>query len=415
MMGNRDQDSDGTGGGHGRRVMTERDTVTTEPNRSLSESVWTAYDCIKSQTIPSKASNPVQRLANLCQALSQDNLRVDARKFAYGRLYKKLDGLFVQHKSAVEEHCRDVSKMEGQTLIARKRESERVSSKTFVEPADQRAIMSDFRIAYPVFTADLSNKYAQYLVENDIYAPSDVHVRIAALARISTVSQDIHAEADQLFSRMFSEHRTGIRKLNDGRQDTYDQIKGTTTEPQPISLRRPKIRIEAALDKTGKRLETRRKHLTCAQDGTFPIGKLNRLEVSVLDKEMAESGFMAWYRNRNRPSKDALAIAYKSEEGDWKRMLPDFLFFANGDGGAVRPSIVDPHGHHFSDALPKLRGLARYAEDFGNLFNRIDAVSTIRQGKVRVLDMQRQQIRTAVFEAENAGSLYDSEVAEDYM
>ena len=415
MMGNRDQDRDGTGGGHGRRVMTERNTIKTEPNQSVREEVWDAYDRVISQTIPAKASNPVQRLANLCQALSQDNLQADARKFAYRCLYQKLDGLFVQHKSDVEEHCRDVSEMEGQTLIARKREAERVSSKVFVEPADQRAIMSDFKIAYPIFTADLSNKYAQYLVENGTYDPWYVHIRIAALARIPTVGPDVHAEADRLFNEMISKHRTGIRKLNDGRQDSYDQIKGATTKPQPISLRRPKIRIEDALDKTGKKFNTRPNHLTCAPDGTFPIGKLNNMEVSVLDKEMAESGFMAWYRNRNRPSKDALAIVYESDEGGWKRMLPDFLFFANGDGRIVRPTIVDPHGYHFSDALPKLRGLAKYAEDFGNVFNRIDAVSAVRSGKIRVLDMQRQQTRTAVFEADSAESLYDSEVAEDYM
>ena len=39
---------------------------------------------------------------------------------------------------------------------------------------------------------------------------------------------------------------------------------------------------------------------------------------------------------------------------------PDFLFF-HATGQNINVSIVDPHGHHFADALHKLRGLADFA------------------------------------------------------
>ena len=43
-------------------------------------------------------------------------------------------------------------------------------------------------------------------------------------------------------------------------------------------------------------------------------------------------------------------------------MHPDFVFFNEVDG-KMRPSIVDPHGHHLEDSLVKLQGLAKFAED----------------------------------------------------
>ena len=58
-------------------------------------------------------------------------------------------------------------------------------------------------------------------------------------------------------------------------------------------------------------------------------------------------------------------------------MRPDFVFFSKDGSGTVAASIVDPHGHHFDDALPKLRGLASYAEKNAGHFQRIEAVANL--------------------------------------
>jgi type III restriction enzyme len=148
-------------------------------------------------------------------------------------------------------------------------------------------------------------------------------------------------------------------------------------------------------------------------DGNFPMGTLNAWETSVLESEIKQPGFLAWYRNPSRASADSLAIAYKDGKGNWRRMCPDFIFFS-GSGEDVRVSIVDPHGFHLGDALPKLRGLADYATNFGDAFHRIEAVAEMKDKKLRVLDIKAPTVRQAISEAKDAEALYLSTAATDY-
>jgi type III restriction enzyme len=95
------------------------------------------------------------------------------------------------------------------------------------------------------------------------------------------------------------------------------------------------------------------------------------------------------------------------------RSCPDFIFFSGNDDN-VKVSIVEPHGFHLGDALPKLRGLADYVETFGSEFHRIEAVAQMRDRRLRVLDLQSAEVRQAVRDAEDAETLYLSAAAIDY-
>ena len=114
-----------------------------------------------------------------------------------------------------------------------------------------------------------------------------------------------------------------------------------------------------------------------------------------------------------RPSGDALAITYQNSRGLWRRMCPDFLFF-HGDSEQTKVSIVDPHGHHLADALPKLRGLAAFAAKHGAFFHRIESVARMPDGTLRVLDFMDSFTRKAIAEADDAQALYRSDQATDY-
>ena len=91
-------------------------------------------------------------------------------------------------------------------------------------------------------------------------------------------------------------------------------------------------------------------------------------------------------------------------------MHPDFVFFNRGRD-VVRPSIVDPHGHHLDDSLVKLQGLANFAERYGDAFHRIEA--TVKDGtEWRLLDLKRADVRSAI--AKHTGhvlELYQAPVA----
>jgi hypothetical protein len=94
-------------------------------------------------------------------------------------------------------------------------------------------------------------------------------------------------------------------------------------------------------------------------------------------------------------------------------MCPDFLFF-HGTEDDVKVSIIDPHGFHLSDALPKLRGLADFTETYGDRFHRIEAVAKMKDDTLRVLDLTEANVRQAIRDADDAENLYLSGAATDY-
>ena len=63
MLGNRERDPDGTGGGTGRRVLLA--PVDMDINPMIGEAVWEAFEALPSQTLPRRAARPVRRLSAL--------------------------------------------------------------------------------------------------------------------------------------------------------------------------------------------------------------------------------------------------------------------------------------------------------------------------------------------------------------
>ena len=100
-------------------------------------------------------------------------------------------------------------------------------------------------------------------------------------------------------------------------------------------------------------------------------------------------------------------------DDDTKIVRPDFIFLAE-ENGEIVADIIDPHGFHLADALPKLQGLAGYAETHSQVYRRIEAVAETG-GRLRVLDLTRADVRQAVMEATNAEVLYKGALAGDYV
>ena len=413
MLGDREQDEDGTGGGAGRRVLLAPADM--DVNQAIPEAVWEAFDALPSQTLPRKAARPVRRLSALAQALPRDGLRANARKDAYQKIFAKLDGLLAQHKQKVAAASKGILRVEGETLVARVVGGEVRDRETFVEAADEQSVEADFKAASRVFTADLARKYADHLAtgDEDDDGLFDAHVKVAALAQVEGVSDELDREADELGKKWLAKYRVAIKGLSDERRAVYDEIRGMSPESQVIEIKRPRIRTEETEDADGNKLETRTGHLMSDGNGDFPISSLNQWEIDVLDKEMGHSGFLAWYRNPSRPSVDALVIVYQNAQGNWRRMCPDFLFF-HGDTENMKVSIVDPHGHHLADALPKLCGLAEFAATHGESFHRIESVAGVQDGTLRVLDLTDRETREAVAVAEDTEALYLGGSASSY-
>lgn len=413
MLGERELDEDGTGGGAGRRVLLA--PVDMDVNPTVPPIVWERFDSLPSQTLPRRAARPLSRLSSLALALSRDGLRTDARKDANQSLFAKLDGLMAQHRSEVAAASKGILRVSGETLVARVVGGEVTDWDDFVEAADELSVEADFKSACRVLTAELARKYADHLTEDDEDDDGlfEAHVKVAALAQVEGVSDEVDMEADRLCRKWFDDYRVAIRGLSDERCAVYDEIKGMHTETQVTAIKRPRVRTEETESQDGNKLETRTGHIMSDSDGNFPIDSLNQWEIDVLDKETGRDGFLAWYRNPARPSADALAVAYQDAQGHWRRMCPDFLFF-HGDEQEARVTIVDPHGHHLADALHKLRGLAEFADRHGQSFFRIESVARVPDGVLRVLDLADPNVRDAVRQNEDVQALYVSGIASDY-
>ena len=407
-------DGEDAGGGLGRRVLFDPSPL--HPNPVIEKAVWERFGVIPSVTIPKKNVKPIRRLTALAVALSKDHLVDEAVEQAYTQLHAALDGRTVQYQDKVATAREDVLTMEGEEV--RGRVGGGLSYKAFAVSADPRAIEDYYRTATRVLSPALCSTYVDHLVgpdgdEDDLL---EAHITVASLGRVPEIAQAVEGEADTLARMWLTQTRVARKGLTDERQAEYDGLEAMSTTPEPISLTVPKngqadtkVRHPGG---TEEDLPTSEMHLLTTEDGTVPI-TLNEWERKVLDSETTQPGFKAWYRNPDRATKESLAVAYKDELGDWKALRPDFLFFGTNHDGTVAVDLVDPHGHHLSDALPKLRGLADFAERFTEDFRRIESVAETG-GALRVLDITKPKVRQAIRESQSAKALYESDLASDY-
>lgn len=226
----------------------------------------------------------------------------------------------------------------------------------------------------------------------------------------------LEAEADNLAKQWLEKYRIEIKSLSDDRQEQYREIRRMSSQPQDIDLARPRSWLEATVardaDGTETPIQTFEHHLLCDEAGQFPIEFGSSWERDVLESEMAREGFVGWYRNPPRSSQESLAIAY-DVGGSYRLLRPDFLFFAQLLGGSLAADIVDPHGTHLSDALPKLKALARYATEHAGTYRRIESIAKVGD-QLRLLDLTDADTRVAVGSAASAKEVYESALAKAY-
>jgi len=409
------QDGDDAGGGRGRRVLF--DPITLVPNEAIDQAVWDCFAALPSVIIPKKSVKPVRRLTALAAALSKDALVDDAVSAAHAHLHAVLDGRAVQYRDKVAAAREDIVTMEGEEI--RGRVGRGLSYEAFEVSADPRAIEDYYRTSARILSPALCSTYVDHLSgedgeEDDLL---EAHIAVAALGRVPEIAQAVEDEADALAKTWLTQTRVSRKNLSDERQAEYDLLEAMSTTPDPIALTVPTIgqtdtKIRNA-DGSEEDLPHYEMHLMSDEDGTVPMYFTSSWEPKVLEAESARPGFRGWYRNPDRATKDSVAIAYKDELGDWRALRPDFVFFGTSHDGKVVADLVDPHGHHMSDALPKLRGLADFAERFADDFRRIESVAETG-GVLRVLDITKHRVREAIRDAESARALYESDVASDY-
>lgn len=398
------------------------DYVEVKPHPEATEAVWEAFEALPSQTRPQQGAKPAKRLTALAHELASDGILHGAGKLAYTEMHKALDAFQESQKEKIEAKRKAVLTVDGRTVIADMQGKEK-SFDEFWEDADVAVIDDAYRRAARVFSPDIARSYVEHLAqkvanldddpEEFLEAIVEARVTVAGLGLVTEVQTYFDAQADKATKSLLAQYSAPIKTLTDDRKETYRQIIEMSTEPQSVDLAKPETRYEATKARENDKetvFRTWKQHLLCTTDGKYPA-VLNEWEIEVVESECKRSGFKFWYRNPQQPGQSSLGIAYV--EGDqYKIVRPDFIFFAEHDG-KVAANLVDPHGLHLADALPKLQGLAVYAEAHGSAYRRIESVAEAN-GKLRALDLTRIDVRQAIKNATSAKELYEGVLANDY-
>lgn len=403
----------------GRRILIN--PVEVIPNPSIEDQVWDKFVSLPSQSLPQKTAKPVKRLTALAQEFSLDGLIERAGKKAHAEMHKVLEAAQARYADEIQTARTAVLTVEGKSLKADLK-AEKKSFDDFLEDADYEVIEDAYRRAARVISPDLARTFADYLAEkndgeDDLEeALIDAHTDIAALGLVSEVQEYLDGEADRLAKKWLEEQRVAIKGLPDERQEAYRVLRAWSNEPQDLDLVKPtKWMVATTALENGQEtpLDTYSNHLMCIEENEqFPEDLKTSWEKHVLATESARSGYIAWYRNPARASQDSLGVSYH-ENDKYSIVRPDFVFFAEGNDEEIAVDIVDPHGHHLSDALPKLKGLAQYAETHADHYRRIEAVAEV-DGVYKVLDLTEKGVRDKILESEAAKEVYVSSLANNY-
>jgi len=398
------------------------DYVEVKPHPDAAAAIWDAFESLPSQTRPQRGAKPAKRLTALAHELASDGILAGAGRLAHGVMHKALDEFQESQKEKIEAKRKSVLTVDGKTVIADMKGKEKTFDE-FWEDADVAVIDDAYRRAARIFSPDIAKTYVEHLaqqvasVDDDpeefLEAIVEARVTVAGLGLVTEVQSYFDAEADKLAKAWLSEYAPQIKALSDDRKESYRQIVEMSTEPQSVDLAKPESRYEATKARENDKeiiFPTWKNHLLADKDGKYPA-ELNEWERTVVEAEAKRAGFRFWYRNPQQPGQSSLGIASLEDE-QFKIVRPDFIFFAEQDGKVV-VDLVDPHGLHLADALPKLQGLAAYANEHSDAYRRIETVAEAC-GKLRVLDLTRADVRQAVLVASSAKGLFEGLLAADY-
>lgn len=405
------------------RVLT--DAVEVNHNPVLKDELGEQFDAVMdalaavpTEHAPRTSLRPVPRFLALAKEMSRDGLVEDAVKVSYGLLNKELAALSVKHDEVIESTIEDIETVQLVDVHANLGDGSQKIDKVQAV-ADTKTLADAFAVARRSLGTVVADEHVKYLLdasdEDDLLERlTQARTTVAAIGRQPDLVKALEFGAEELTKKWLDQQHADIALLSASRQQVYTDIKTqsstvqTSTVGPVVSDTRPTM-VEVGEVKTP--LETFTGHVLSTETGQYPW-EANKAEKFVLSTERARKGFLAWYRNPERGHDASLRVAYE-RDGRWRMMHPDFIFFFVNAAGEVVPAIVDPHGSQLSDSMPKLVGLARFAEEHGDAFARIDAVTDLDGQYVR-LDVKSPQVREAIRSTDDPKVLFGSGHATHY-
>lgn len=215
--------------------------------------------------------------------------------------------------------------------------------------------------------------------------PTQAKSELFALLGDDKLCSSLEDSCEKQFYKKKQQHKTAIDALSDAPREEYHKLNVTGAKGTPLELRLPPL-MEAVREQGPYE-----RHLYVDDGGNFSC-KLNNWEVTTVEEELKRDDVLGWLRNQPRKTWSFL-VPYEWEGNDVP-MYPDFLFFRK-DGERIVVDILDPHWGTHEDSGAKAKGLAKFAEDEGHKFGRIEVIVKDggKTGKLRRLDVNRDDVR----------------------
>ncbi len=273
-----------------------------------------------------------------------------------------------------------------------------VKTSTYDDDADAYAINNARRRADVTFSSTVTNEFFRQEISKG-KDPLDINVEIAAAAAVPEIVEAVINGAKAKLEKLEDTYTPVIAKSASKVRTAFSSSLNRHGIAHTVFLDKP---VADKQDAGGKAYP---KHVINDPATHMAYFNLYDSEDALVMHELKNPKVICWYRNPVGKTKgNSLRIPYRI--GDDRRVLyPDFIFFERV-GDREMPSIIDPHGIYLADTMPKLKGIAAYVEDYGDIYHRYWFVSDYK-GQSMYLDMKDPETRTVIIKAADAYECFE--------
>ncbi len=330
------------------------------------DGIFTALDDrVTYRVNAARAQSPLRRYMAISRSLTIDAIDEDTWNAAKRQIVAWMGQRIAEIKAGgqFEAAARAITQVGLRTLAVNNGSGVTVPMADYHIDASDVDIDRLFEEAGRAFSHGLQMEYWRTHADRDAL---EVKVEAIVLARNAAEMAILESKAEAAFDSLYDQHKKSIYRLKEQRRVNYEKLRLATARPNGVPWHLP-----ASID--FKRLPTDplwERHLYVEGNGLFRA-ELGSWEASVLKEELARSEVVGWLRNLDRKPW-SLEIPYETG-GDVRPMFPD-LVVVRKTGSDFAIDILEPHDPSLSDNFEKAVGLAKFAEQHGALFGRIQLI-----------------------------------------
>lgn len=385
----------------------------TQRDKSFTKEDWDgirkAYASIPVRRNPKKCRNEFKSLLDTASLLMETGLDRSAGERVNTEFANKLAGAIISESDEYEARRYEVEVAETAVITIDRLDGNAVSQAHEEMLADAEGIRAAAKNADVVFNGkELTKAYKKRLIFEEGVDPIEADLCIAAASYSPAIVGLMEKWAAGLRASYFDKHASDRDFLKEEHRQRYDELERETAGKRITHLQWPSSSV------TSRSLKKYPKHILQQEDGLCPLD-LNDFEQFVLETELERPRTIAFYRNPSNFSPQVFSIPYTMPDGR-KALHPDFIFFVRDEDNVIRPAIVDPHGTHLSDVIPKLKGYVEYLREFPDVFKQVLSVGLVSGGEYRSLNLLRPEVQEIImnFNGDSGEELYIGELSNRY-